>query len=230
MLALSQADVFYGRAQALHALDLAVAPAEIVAMVGRNGAGKSTALKALAGLLSLGAGRRLLDGRDITGLAPHRTSRAGVALVPEDRQIFGNLSAEENLDLAAVSHRPGPWTKARVFALFPRLAERARARGLTLSGGEQQMLAIGRALMTNPRYLLLDEPTEGLAPVVVAQMCNAIAAIARDGVGILLVEQNAKVPRLLARRFLVVDGGRITWEGTDAADIDERFNPMNAVH
>ncbi len=213
MLELRQADVFYSKAQALHGVDFAIAAGGIAALIGRNGAGKSTLLRALAGGQALAAGRRLLGETDITALPAHLCSRRGIALVPENRQIFPSLTAEENLRLPAAIHPPGYWTLERVYGLFPRLAERRATNGTSLSGGEQQMLAIGRALMANPRYLLLDEPTEGLAPVVVEAIIQAIGEINAQGTAIVLVEQNFKVPRLLARHFHLIDSGRIVWSG-----------------
>ncbi len=220
MLELRDAEACYGKAQALHQVTLAVRPGQVTALVGRNGAGKSTTLKTLMGQMRLAGGSRWLDGQDVSTLAPEQLSRRGVALVPEDRQIFAGLSAEENLQLATLSHGTGPWTLERVYTLFPRLRERRSAQGTSLSGGEQQMLAIARALMTHPRYLLLDEPTEGLAPVIVEQIVAAIAEIRAAGMGIVLVEQNLHVPRQLADHYVLLDSGRITWRGgrDDAGD------------
>nr|WP_145550115.1 ABC transporter ATP-binding protein [Variovorax boronicumulans] len=225
MLELRDAGACYGKAQALHGISLAVRPGEVTALVGRNGAGKSTTLKTFMGQMRLTGGSRWLDGTDVSPLAPERLSRRGVALVPEDRQIFAGLSAEENLRLATLSHGTGPWTLERVYTLFPRLRERRQAQGTSLSGGEQQMLAIARALMTHPRYLLLDEPAEGLAPVIVAQIVQAIAEIRAAGMGIVLVEQNLHVPRQLADHYALLDSGRITWTGgqDDAGDMLEEM-------
>ena len=214
MLALEQADVFYGNAPALHDLSIALQPGEIIALVGRNGAGKSTTLKTLCGLLACRRGRRLIDGVDVTHFGPEDLNRAGVALVPEDRQVFPTLTVDENLQIAQVVRRSGSWTIPRVLELFPRLAERRNALGQALSGGEQQMLSIGRALLCCPRYLLLDEPTEGLAPIVVDMLVEAIRTIAASGVALVLVEQNFKVPKALAHRLIVLESGRIAWEGT----------------
>jgi len=225
MLELREAEAAYGKAQALHRVSLAVRPGHVTALVGRNGAGKSTTLKALMGQMRLRSGSRWLDGREVSDLPPEQLSRQGVAFVPEDRQIFGGLSADENLQLAALSHAAGPWTLERVHALFPRLHERRRAQGTSLSGGEQQMLAIGRALMTNPRYLLLDEPTEGLAPVIVELIVKAIIEIRDAGMGILLVEQNLHVPRQLADRYALLDSGRNTWNG-GTEDIGDALDDM----
>ena len=225
MLELKNADVFYGKAQALHGVSIACAPNEVLALVGRNGAGKSTTLRAMMGQIPLRQGRRELDGQDITGLSLPDSSRRGIALVPDSRDIISGLSAEENLVLASLSHPPGHWTIERVYALFPRLRERRLAQGTSLSGGEQQMLAIGRALLTNPRYLLLDEPTEGLAPVIIEQIVAAIEFVSRAGVSVLLVEQNFRVPRRVAQRFCLLDSGRVVWSG-GRDQIDDRLEAM----
>ena len=214
MLALERAEVFYDKAKALHAVSIDVRVGEIVSLIGRNGAGKSTTLKALIGLLPIAGGRRMLDGGDVSTRRPHEMSRLGVAYVPEMRQIFSNLTVRENLRMGEVAHRPGHWTIDRVETLFPILQERANATGDTLSGGEQQMLAIARALLSNPRVLLLDEPTEGLAPLVVAAVRDAIVEINRQGVPILLVEQNLRVPLKIAHRQYIIDNGAIVWQGS----------------
>ncbi len=221
MLALDEADVFYGAAQALHHVTVRLAEREIVALVGRNGAGKSTTLKALMGLLPCRGGRRTFAGEDVTHLPPHLCCRRGVAYVPEDRQVFPNLTTEENLRIARWAGRQGRWDIARIQRLFPNLQERRHTQAGALSGGEQQMLAIARALLTNPVALLLDEPTEGLAPLIVAAVTEAIAEINRDGVAILLVEQNLQIPLRIAHRQYVIDNGRIVWQGrTDEVERD----------
>jgi branched-chain amino acid transport system ATP-binding protein len=216
MLALESVDGFYGKAQALHGVSFAVGRDEVASIIGRNGAGKTTTLKAAMGLLRCARGRRLFDGADATQWPPHRLSRAGIAYVPETRRIFANLTVRENLAMGAVAHAPGHWNFDRVSALFPFLGERAAAPGDALSGGEQQMLAIARALMGNPKVLLLDEPTEGLAPLIVETVKNAIMSINREGVAIVLVEQNLRVPLAVAHRQFVMDNGRIVWTGTTA--------------
>lgn len=213
-LALQDCDVFYGKAQALHHVSIDVATGEVVSLIGRNGAGKSTLLKAAVGLNAVHSGRRLMGHRDVTALKPHELGRLGLAFVPENRRIFPNLTVEENLKIATVMGRKGPWSLERIYQLFPRLQERAAQAGDTLSGGEQQMLAVGRGLLTNPEVLLLDEPTEGLAPLIVDQLIEAIRTINAEGVAILLVEQNLKVPLKLARRQFVIDNGRVVWSGT----------------
>lgn len=213
LLRMQDCNVFYGKAQALHGVTVTVEEGEIVSLIGRNGAGKSTLIGSVMGLLPLRGGARILDGRDATESTPEALGRLGIAFVPENRRIFANLSVEENLRIATVMGRKGAWDLARIYRLFPRLQERAGARGDTLSGGEQQMLAVGRGLLTNPRLLLLDEPTEGLAPLIVRDLVDAMAAINGEGVAILLVEQNLKVPLKLAQRQYVIDNGRIQWHG-----------------
>jgi branched-chain amino acid transport system ATP-binding protein len=215
-LALQDCDVFYGKAQALHHVSIDVAAGEVVSLIGRNGAGKSTLLKAAIGLNVVHSGRRLIGDRDTTALKPYELGRLGLAFVPENRRIFPNLTVEENLKIATVMGRKGPWSLERIYQLFPRLLERATQGGDTLSGGEQQMLAVGRSLLTNPEVLLLDEPTEGLAPLIVEQLIEAIRTINAEGVAIVLVEQNLKVPLKLARRQFVIDNGRVVWSGTTA--------------
>ncbi len=222
MLALESIDVFYGKAQALHGVSFAVARGEVASIIGRNGAGKTTTLKAAMGLLLCARGRRMLEGADATAWPPHRLSRAGIGYVPETRRIFANLSVRENLAMGAVVHAPGAWNFDRVCALFPSLGERADAPGDALSGGEQQMLAIARALMANPKVLLLDEPTEGLAPLIVETVKNAILSINQQGMAIVLVEQNLRVPLAVAHRQFVMDNGRIVWSGTTAELLGNR--------
>ncbi|RZN34497.1 ABC transporter ATP-binding protein [Bradyrhizobium sp. Leo121] len=215
-LALQDCDVFYGKAQALHHVSLDVAAGEVVSLIGRNGAGKSTLLKAAIGLNAVRSGRRMIGDRDVTARKPYELGRLGLAFVPENRRIFPNLTVEENLKIATVMGRKGPWSLQRIYQLFPRLQERASQGGDTLSGGEQQMLAIGRGLLTNPEVLLLDEPTEGLAPLIVDQLIEAMRIINAEGIAMLLVEQNLKVPLKLARRQFVIDNGRVVWSGTTA--------------
>ena len=222
LLSLENCDVFYAKAQALHDVSLTVGEGELVSLVGRNGAGKSTVIKAVIGLNRMRRGRRLLAGQDVTLLEPHQLGRLGIAFVPENRRIFPNLTVEENLRIATVMGRTGPWTLERVLALFPPLRERAASGGDTLSGGEQQMLAVGRGLLTNPRLLLLDEPTEGLAPLIVDNLIEAMRTINAEGIGILLVEQNLKVPLKLAQRQYVIDNGRLVWSGSTADLLSQR--------
>ncbi len=203
---------------ALHGLDLAIAPGEIVAVVGANGAGKSTLLRAIAGQVAI-SGEIFFDGAPIAGLAPHRISRLGIALVPEGRRLFPRLAVEDNLRLGAYARR-GP-ERFRpldlVFELFPRLRERLRQRAETLSGGEQQMLAIGRALMTAPRLLMLDEPSQGIMPRLVDDIFAAIARIRAGGVTILIVEQRLAETLAIADRAYVMQTGRIVLAGAAGA-------------
>lgn len=222
LLEMQNCDVFYGKAQALHDVSIAVEEGEIVSLIGRNGAGKSTLLKAIMGLNPIASGKRMDDGRDATKVPTEMLGRSGIAYVPEDRRIFATLSVDENLRIATVMGREGAWNLERVYELFPRLKERMTSRGDTLSGGEQQMLAVGRGLLTNPKLLLLDEPTEGLAPLVVEDLIKAMALINGEGVAILLVEQNLKVPLKLATRQYLIDNGHIRWSGKTEDLLAER--------
>jgi branched-chain amino acid transport system ATP-binding protein len=214
VIQLEHANVKYGQALALEGVSVHVDFHEMVAIVGRNGAGKTTLLKALVGLMPLAAGRRVLGDQDISDLSVESIAKLGVALVPDTRRIFPNLSVHENLKIGSIAHRPGHWTVDRVLEIFPRLQERLAFGGDQLSGGEQQMLAIGRALLGNPRMLLLDEPTEGLAPVIVDQLLRVFSEVHRQGTGIVLVEQNLRVPMKLAHRQYVLDHGQVVWSGT----------------
>jgi len=205
--------VSYGGINAVKGIDLDVAEGELVTLIGANGAGKTTTLKALAGLLRPAAGRIHYNGNDITARPAFELVRQGLALVPEGRGVFGRLTVEENLAMGAYSRRDRARVTAdfdRVYALLPRLAERRRQHGGTLSGGEQQMLAIGRALMSRPRMLLLDEPSMGLAPQMVQKIFETIRAIAAEGVTLLLVEQNAKLALEVSHRGYVMESGLIT--------------------
>ncbi|MBK0397599.1 ABC transporter ATP-binding protein [Limibaculum sp. M0105] len=213
MLAVERITAFYGAAQALFGVSLAVGAGEVVALMGRNGMGKSTTIRAICRLTPPRDGRVSFEGRDLAGLAPHRVARLGLGLVPEGRRCFATLTVAENLMAAA---RPGPWDMARVSALFPRLAERAAQRAATLSGGEQQMLAIGRALITNPRLLILDEATEGLAPVVRAEIWRAVAALKAEGQAILIVDKSLHELRALADRCVILEKGEDVWTGAPA--------------
>jgi branched-chain amino acid transport system ATP-binding protein len=217
MLVVRGVATFYGAIQALHGVDLDVAQGEIVTLIGANGAGKSTLLMTICGNPRARAGAITLDGEDITALATHEIVRRGVAQVPEGRRIFPRMSVFENLQMGATLADPTHFQHdlERVFAMFPRLAERREQRGGTLSGGEQQMLAIGRALMSRPRLLLLDEPSLGLAPLIVRQIFEAIGRIAREeGVTIFLVEQNAFHALRLADRGYVLANGRVRLSGS----------------
>jgi len=222
MIRLENACARYGQALVLEEVSVQIDFHEIVAIVGRNGAGKTTLLKTLNGLMPLVAGRRLLGDQDISTLSVEAIARRGVALVPDTRRIFPNLTVRENLKIGAIAHQPGHWSLQSVLELFPRLQERIDFNGDQLSGGEQQMLAIGRALLGNPRMLLLDEPTEGLAPVIVDQLVRVFGEVHRQGMGIVLVEQNLKVPMKLAHRQYVLDHGQVAWSGTTQELIAQR--------
>ena len=219
MLQVVGLNAYYGRAHILHDLSLDVRAGEVVALLGRNGAGKSTLCRALMGLLRPASGRVLLAGTDVAGWEPHRIARAGLGWVPEDRRVFADLTVAENLEVGRQPARAGqaPWTPPRLFALFPNLGLlRDRAAG-RMSGGEQQMLAIARTLMGNPRLVLLDEPGEGLAPVIVQGMAGAIRALRAEGVAVLLAEQNLRFAEGVADRAALIERGRIAWTGTMAA-------------
>ncbi len=216
MLELTGVHAYYGRSHVLRDVSLAVRAGEVVSLLGRNGAGKSTTLKAIVGLVRVERGAIRFDGRDITRLPTREISRLGIGYVPEDRRIFGALTVVENL---RVGERRGGWTVERAFELFPMLDALAARRGESLSGGEQQMLTIARTLMGNPRLLLLDEPSEGLAPVVVRALGERIAALKREGLTILLSEPNLRFARRLADRAYIIEKGEIRFAGT-IADLD----------
>lgn len=214
---------FYGASQALFGVELAVGEGEVVALMGRNGMGKTTTIRSVCNLTPPGSGSVRFAGEDITRLAPHRIARRGIGLVPEGRRCFPNLTVEENLVAAA---RPGKWSLAGVNALFPRLAERRAQYAATLSGGEQQMLSIGRALMTNPRLLILDEATEGLAPVIRRDIWTAIRTLKAEGQSILIVDKTLRELMPLADRCSVLEKGRTVWQGRPAgltADLQDRY-------
>ena len=215
MLEIAGIDSFYGEAHILHDVSLAVGRGEVVALLGRNGAGKTTTLKSAMGLVRPRRGSVRFEGRDITGLTPFRRARLGLGYVPEDRRIFKDLSVAENLEVGRRGGATAPdgWTVDRVVALFPSLAERLSQRGGRLSGGEQQMLALARTLISNPRLLLLDEPSEGIAPVVVERIAEAILALKRDGLAILVSEQNLGFARAIADRAVVLETGRVVLDG-----------------
>ena len=218
MLTLEGVCVRYGAIQALHGVSVSVKAGEIVTLIGANGAGKSTTIRTVSGLVRPVSGRVLLDGEDITALAPHQLVARGVCQAPEGRRIFANMTVAENLELGAYVHERKReqvrGDRERVFALFPRLKERLDQAAGTLSGGEQQMLAIGRALMARPRLLMLDEPSLGLAPFLVQQIFHIIRDINQQGVTVLLVEQNAFQALRVASRGYVLETGRIVLEDT----------------
>src|SRR5215470_1264960 len=214
MLAVSDVHTYYGESHVLHGVSLDVAPGEVVAILGRNGMGKTTLIRSVVGFSPPRRGRVNFKGSDITRWAPFRRVEQGMALVPQGRRVFVSLSVRENLDVARTGS--GRWTLDAVYALFPRLAERAQNRANKLSGGEQQMLAIGRALMCNPTLLLMDEPTEGLAPLLVREVGRVIAELKRAGLSILLVEQNLPMAAAVADRVHVLNRGQIVYSGRPA--------------
>ncbi|WP_431281689.1 ABC transporter ATP-binding protein [Humitalea sp. 24SJ18S-53] len=222
MLGLQNLTAGYGESQALFGVDVSVAAGEVVTLLGRNGMGKTTTVRAIMGLLPSVGGRILggamqFDGASLVGLPPHRVAQRGLGLVPEGRQIFPTLTVEENL-IATAADRDGRgrWTLPAIYAFFPRLRERRGNSGAKLSGGEQQMLAIGRALMTNPRLLILDEATEGLAPIIRAEIWSVLARLKAEGQAILLIDKNLGAVMRLADRHVVIEKGRTVWTGSSA--------------
>jgi branched-chain amino acid transport system ATP-binding protein len=216
LLALSKLEVAYGGIQAVKGIDLEVGQGELVCLIGANGAGKTTTLKGVCGLLPVKAGKIRYEGKDVTGKPAFQLVQRGLAMVPEGRGVFGALTIEENLAMGAYIRKDADGVKSdieRVFTLFPRLKERKRQTAGTLSGGEQQMLAMGRAMMSRPKMLLLDEPSMGLAPLMVQKVFETILTVASEGVTILLVEQNAKLALEVSRRGYVMESGEITLTG-----------------
>ena len=203
----------YGPSRVLFGLDFSVGTGEVATLLGRNGMGKTTTVRCLMGLLRPSGGSIRFEGAELVGCPPHRAAQAGLGLVPEGRQIFPNLSVEENLIATA---RPGPWTLEGVRRLFPVLAERRNALGTQLSGGEQQMLAIGRALMINPKLLILDEATEGLAPLVRAEIWRVLRELKASGQAILVIDKNLDALLPLADRHTVIEKGQVAWRGSSA--------------
>jgi branched-chain amino acid transport system ATP-binding protein len=230
LLELSEVETRYGLSQVLFGVSFAVGRGEVVTLMGRNGMGKTTTVRSIMGLTPARAGSIRFDGRDIRGLASFRVAQLGVGLVPEGRQIFPNLTAKENL-LAAAADRPHsaqPWTLERIYELFPQLAGLENRMGITLSGGEQQMLAVGRALMTNPRLLILDEATEGLAPLVRMEIWRCLAQLKTEGLSILIIDKNVEALLRLADRHYLIERGRIVWNGSSrelaaAPEIQHRY-------
>ena len=225
MLKVEALQAAYGESHVLFDIDLHVAEGQVVTLMGRNGMGKTTTISTIFGLLPAVAGRVWIGGRDMTNAAPHRIAQAGLGLVPEGRQVFPTLDVRENLIAMA---RPGAWTLSRVLAMFPRLGERLGHKGNQLSGGEQQMLAIGRALMTNPRLLVLDEATEGLAPLIRDEIWSCLAALKAQGESILIIDKNIDALSRLADRHVVIEKGCTVWTGDsrelqETPDIKERF-------
>ena len=219
MLTLEGVVAGYGESQVLNGIGFGVGAAQVVTLLGRNGMGKTTTVRAIMGLIRPSAGHVRFDGQDITGDPPYRIAQRGIGLVPEGRQIFPTLSVEENLIATAANRAGGAprWDLPAIYALFPRLAERRRQSGAKLSGGEQQMLAIGRALMTNPRLLVLDEATEGLAPLIRAEIWQVLAKLRAEGQAILLIDKNLAAVMRLADWHVVIEKGRVVWQGDSAA-------------
>ena len=230
MLRIDAIETAYGTSQVLFGMSLAVEAGEVVTLMGRNGMGKTTTIRSIMGLVPPAAGAITFDGRPIAGLPPHRIARAGIGLVPEGRQIFPNLTVRENL--VATAHNdsaaPEPWTLERVLDRFPLLGARINGMGSELSGGEQQMLAIGRALMTNPRLLVLDEATEGLAPQVRVEIWRCLADLKAQGQSILLIDKNVAALTRIADRHYIIEKGQVVWSGSSAElqaqrDIQHRY-------
>ncbi len=207
-------NTFYGKSHILHDVGLTVAEGRITTLLGRNGAGKTTTLRSLVGLTPPRSGHVRLFGQETTKLPTYRIAAAGVGYVPEGRRIFANLTVDENLQVPI--ERPGPWTIERMYQLFPRLAERKQNRGRQLSGGEQEMLSIARALLLNPRLLILDEPSQGLAPLIVKEVFRIVAQMRDEGISVLLVEQNVRVALEIADQAFVLENGEIVYSGSAA--------------
>lgn len=219
MLELEGVETFYGPSQVLFGVDLAIGAGEVVTLMGRNGMGKTTTVRSIMGLLKPRRGAIRFAGREVAGLPSHRVARLGIGYVPEGRQVFPNLTVRENLVATAANHTGAadPWTVERVFGLFPRLAERAGQYGRTLSGGEQQMLAIGRALMTNPLFMILDEATEGLAPLIREEIWTVLETNLKEaGQSILVIDKHPEAMARIADRHHVMERGQIVWSGNSA--------------
>jgi branched-chain amino acid transport system ATP-binding protein len=216
LLELDRIETCYGLSQVLFGMSLAIAPGEMVTLMGRNGMGKTTTVRSIMGLTPATAGAIRFDGREIRGLPSYRVAKLGIGLVPEGRQVFPNLTARENLVATAANRGAAaePWTLDKVCALFPRLAERLASMANQLSGGEQQMLAIGRALMTNPRLLILDEATEGLAPLIRAEIWQCLTRLKAAGQSILVIDKNVEALIRIADRHYVIERGRVVWTGS----------------
>ena len=213
LLSLKNVHAYYGAAHILHGLDLHVNPGERVALIGRNGVGKTTVVNTILGLASLQDGHVAFGGKEHTKLRAYMAAQHGIAVVPQGRRIVANLTVEENLILGAAVGRKGPWSVSEIYKIFPILQERAHTPGTALSGGQQQMLAVGRALMANPALILLDEPTEGLAPVIVDQLADIFNQVADQGTALLLIEQNMSLVVRVARRYLAMAKGAIVAQG-----------------
>ena len=225
MLELRAVDTFYGTSHVLQSIDLSVRQGETVALLGRNGVGKTTTLRTIMGLTPARRGTIRYFDQEIRGLAADAVARRGIAYVPDDHRVFPSLTTDENLELARrLSGREGSWNRERVLELFPKLRELGSSRGLNLSGGEKKMVAIGRALMANPSLVLLDEPSEGLAPLVVAHIVQVLNRVRREGVTIVLADQNLRFCRRVCDRGYILEKGRVAFEGTiDEIAGDERI-------
>jgi branched-chain amino acid transport system ATP-binding protein len=204
-------DTYYGKSHILHGVSLEAAEGQVTALLGRNGAGKTTTLRSLMGLTPARRGRVTVFGRDTTHWPPFRVAALGVGYVPEGRRIFPNLSVDENLMVPL--ERPGPWTRESIYRLFPRLAERKLSRGRQLSGGEQEMLSIARALLINPKLLILDEPSQGLAPLITREVFRIVVQMRAEGISVLLVEQNVRMSLAVADHAYVLDDGQVVYSG-----------------
>jgi len=230
LLELTNVETQYGLSQVLFGVSLSIAPGEVVTLMGRNGMGKTTTVRSIMGLTQAKAGSVRFDGQEIRGWASFRVAQLGLGLVPEGRQVFPNLTVRENLVAAAADrrHAAQPWTFARVHELFPQLAALGDRMGSQLSGGEQQMLAVGRALMTNPRLLILDEATEGLAPLIRMEIWRCLARLKAEGLAILIIDKNVEVLIRMADRHYLIERGRIVWTGSSgelagAPDVQHRY-------
>jgi branched-chain amino acid transport system ATP-binding protein len=226
ILAVDGLETCYGLSQVLFGVSFSIAPGEMVTLMGRNGMGKTTTVRSIMGLTPARAGSVRFGGAEIRGLPSYKVAQLGLGLVPEGRQIFPNLTVRENLVATAAGQ--GEWTLDRVHELFPRLAERATSMGNQLSGGEQQMLAIGRALMTNPKLLILDEATEGLAPLIRRDIWNCLARLKATGLSILVIDKNVGALMRVADRHVIIERGRVVWQGASAAlaaapDVQHRY-------
>jgi branched-chain amino acid transport system ATP-binding protein len=230
LLDIANIETSYGLSRVLFGISLTIAPGEMVTLMGRNGMGKTTTVRSIMGLTPATAGSIRFDGEDIRALPAYRVAKRGIGLVPEGRQVFPNLTARENL-VATAANRTGasdPWTLHKVFGLFPRLAERSGSMANLLSGGEQQMLAIGRALMTNPRLLILDEATEGLAPLIRDEIWRCLARLRAAGQSILVIDKNVEALTRIADRHYIIERGRVVWSGssqelTQTPDVQHRY-------
>ncbi|MDO9414184.1 MAG: ABC transporter ATP-binding protein [Pseudolabrys sp.] len=228
ILELDGVETCYGQSQVLFGISLSIAPGETVTLMGRNGMGKTTTVRSIMGLTPSRAGSVRFQGKEVRGLPSYRVAQLGIGLVPEGRQIFPNLNVHENLVATAVKREGGDWTLERVYELFPRLAERASSMGNQLSGGEQQMLAVGRALMTNPRLLILDEATEGLAPLIRQEIWRCLAQLKASGLSVLVIDKNVGALMRVADRHFLIERGRVVWSGDSATlsanpDVQHRY-------